>query len=262
MTIDTRQITLDFPAIDEMSGVALIVYWSQMCPSRFLCDFSLIDTVVDYWSRRSKRVILGVATVGYPILVNDEDSYETATPDWVLQDLRTYSSWASAIGSKGDRPYVYATFPSYGDPRFVDYVRDLVKRLAKYDGYLGISYVRISTGILTEDFPSFRGFKWEIAGFGDLKWLDYCRRIVDIYLAHFRRSALEFDISYLSWAYVRGAPNVKAAVDQFIDYLISKRIFLAYNGLSSDSLALLEHPDPKNGDWRSLYYIRRAVGRG
>ncbi|HUZ64016.1 MAG TPA: hypothetical protein VMU82_09950, partial [Acetobacteraceae bacterium] len=67
VTVAAAQITTQFPRIREMSGVALLVYWSRLCPTAGRCDFSLIDKVLRYWGARGKKVVLGVATVGFPI---------------------------------------------------------------------------------------------------------------------------------------------------------------------------------------------------
>src|SRR5579864_5029408 len=85
-TLSADQITTLFPAIPEMSGVVLMVYWSTLCPQADSCDFSLIDKTLDYWGRRGKKVLLAVATMGFPdsLPVHGTETLVGATPDWVL----------------------------------------------------------------------------------------------------------------------------------------------------------------------------------
>src|ERR1700730_8142672 len=71
VTLDPLQITSNFPAIPQMSGVVLVVIWSSLCPQADHCDFSPIDQVLDFWGARNKKVILNVATVGPPVKVLD-----------------------------------------------------------------------------------------------------------------------------------------------------------------------------------------------
>ena len=63
------QVTTDFPAINEMAGVVLLVYWSTLCPREDACDYSIIEQTLHYWHKRRKHVVLGVSTISAPYVV-------------------------------------------------------------------------------------------------------------------------------------------------------------------------------------------------
>jgi Beta-galactosidase len=265
VTVDASQITIDFPVIHEMAGVVLIVYWSQLCPSRDHCDFSMIDEVLSYWGARHKKVVLAVATVGFPIktVQDGKTLFRGATPQWVLDKATGYEEQSRAIDTGHHEATTWNKYPSYRDPEFRKDVRELVQSLSRYDGNPVIDHVRISTGMLTEDNASPDGLKYNVAGFGDEDWIRYCEAMLGIFSQAFPHTGLEFDIGRISWAYARGDPNSKKKADAFVRGLIKHKVFLAFDGLRSEIKSVLSQgPETQDGEARSIQYLHLVGQHG
>ena len=133
-TLTVQEMTTQFPQVREMSGVALVVNWAQLCPTSNYCNFLLINQVLSYWHQRRKKVVLAVATVGFPykVLENAVAHFRSANPDCVLDKVITYKAPVRAFGRINNDNRVVARFPSYADPRFVEAIADLVHQLAQF----------------------------------------------------------------------------------------------------------------------------------
>jgi hypothetical protein len=244
--------TTHFPAIKEMSGIAIILDWAQLCPTEGHCDFAMIDQILEFWRQRGKKVILSVATTGAPIekVEGNKREFVSATPDWVLGKVATFQSesnnfkgafldWRSMANNS---QYQYA-FPRYDDPHFMEEVEKLVRSLGeRYDGNPAIAYMRIATGKGGEDNPYGRtngmGAGTGMPGFTNSLFISFSRRVTDSYLENFRKTRLEFDIGWTAIvaAGVRNATPITPAEQQqarqLLDYIIDKKIFVAYNGVA------------------------------
>jgi len=244
-----------------MAGVVLIINWSQLCPTPDRCDFSIVEQVLSYWRTRGKRVILAVATVGYPYrsVEGGNPHYVSATPDWVLDQIQTYSADSLALGRIGNQTRATVRFPSYSDPRFAKLIAALVQQLSRFDGHVALSQIRISTGFLTEDNPSPAGPKWLIPGYTDLDWVAYCRQMANLFERNFHQTQLEFDFGVVALAYQRGGPAERLAVDRLVDHLIAQKTFLAFDGLQSSMVTSIS-PRAKQEDEvpRIVHYLKIA----
>ena len=251
-TIDPAQITKDMPKFGRMDGVVLLVYWSSLCPEENKCDFSLIDTVLQYWRMRGKKVVLDVAPIGFPVRTPDGVLY--ATPDWVMRKIKTYKMPVRLLGATPHRLFE-ADLPDFRDPVFVASVKQLIVMLKKYDGNPTIAEIRIGVGVMGEDNAFIGAPRALVDGFTEDAWFDYDKEITDIYKANFNKTELEFDIARLSWRWSTGTSRQKMAVDGFVDGLLQSHIFLAFDGLSSRSYSELSEANPNDGVARSLHYL-------
>jgi hypothetical protein len=274
LTVAPEQITTLFPVIREMSGVTLVIPWSELCPVANHCNFSIIDKTLSYWGPRKKKVILNVSTMGPPIktIENGRPRFVSETPEWVLQDVSTYLAQTATFGVipgfevENGLSHMDTVYPTFGDPRFVSHVASLVRALGKkYDGNPVLSYVRISSGKVGEENPIPPGSSGLIAdqripGFSTMGWIQYCEQMTNLYEVAFHRTQLEFDISFLPVAYVRGSPSERAAIDTFIKRLQEHNIFIAFNGLESADINLFD--DTTSGPGQSLRYLMQAKRQG
>jgi hypothetical protein len=260
------QITTDFPVVREMSGIVMIVYWSQLCPTVDECNLDIIKDALAYWGSRGKKVVLSVATVGFPIKTATADGFRfiAATPDWLLPKIRTFTELSRTIDTGGQQGQAPTTFPSYADPKFNTAVRNLVNMIGRFDGNSALARVRISTGLLGEDNPSVDGYRSKMPDFTPQFWIDYSHALVAMYGRACVRTPLEFDIGYLSWAWVLGDARVKTAVDRFVADLIAKRVMIAFNGLQSNTQSLIGSPGTRTtaGPARSIAYLQQAKEEG
>jgi hypothetical protein len=268
VTVSPDQVTVLFPEISEMSGVVLLVYWSQLCPKEHHCDFSIIERTLKYWQARNKKVVLSVATVGFPIkmLVDGEFRFVGATPEWLLDRIQSFVDVSRTIGVIDGNSSITVKFPSYADPQFVSAIRNLAHQLSTFDGNSALAQIRIPTGLLGEDNPSVRGLKSSMPEFTDIFWINYCRTMLSVFRNAFRQTQLEFDIGRLSWSAALGSAAVKSAVDNFVQELIGAKVLIAFDGLQSDTLeALNGSPIPSlAGPAQSLVYLfeaRRKAGQ-
>ena len=239
---DVAQITTRFALPPEMAGVSLSFYWSTLSAKREALDFSMIDAALDYWGRRGKKVIVSVATIGYPAHAGASNGpLRTATPDWVLDHVATYRHATRVTGAVGE-PDAELPFPDFRDPRFLDLSAELVRKLGRYDGHPAVAQWRISTGLQGEDNPLVGPIAGPMAGYDEEQWLAYCRRAVVPFFEAFRRTQLCFDIGRLSGMAGAGGPAAAAHVQSFLDTLRAHRVLLAFDGLSGDSLDGLRNP--------------------
>lgn len=264
MTLAPEQITTLFPAIPQMAGVVMLVNWSTLCPSGQACDFSIIDKALAYWGARGKKVVLGVATVGIPVkaLINGRARFISATPEWVLDRVETYSAETHTGGFIDGRNSTTARFPSYADPKFEALVRGLARQLARFDGNPALSKVRISEGIVTEDNPSPLGLPYGIPGYTDRDWIGYCGRIAKAFRASFHKTQLEFDIDRTAIAGALDDAETRRAADALIDNLIRHRTFLTFDGLSDTTIRSVDGSKPDAVVRQVLQYLRTAKARG
>ena len=250
-----RNATTDFPQIDEMSGVAVMLYWAQLCPAEDRCNFTIIDRILDFWAKAGKKIILSVATTGPPIerFTSSGKEFISATPEWVLNKVATFRSpsnnffgifpdWENMANNK---KYTFP-FPRYDDPRFLSEVKKLVQQLGeRYDGHPALTYVRIATGKAAEDNPIGRangyGLGTGMPGYTNHMWIDYSRKVNELYFASFRKSRLEFDMGWMAIvAYGVKTITPSTASEQkeareFLDYLVRRNVFIAFNGIAPPS---------------------------
>jgi hypothetical protein len=267
LTVAAEEITTQFPVIAEMDGVVLQLAWSQLCPQRNRCDFSIVDETLRFWGQRGKKVVLGISPAGPPVktIRDGQPKLMSETPDWALSAVATYEAQSHPIGRIDGGDPVTARFPEYWDERFAPLLIELVQALGRrYDGNPTLSYVRISTGLVGEDEPTPFGTHPERApGYTFPKWLDYSRRIVDAYRAAFPHSMLEFDISFLPWGYAAGEERDKEATDAFVADLNRSGVFLAFNGLQGDALQWLQHAEiPGFALNRIMHYLAERRHNG
>jgi len=276
--LSLAQVTRDVPALPELAGVVVMLTWAQLCPQEHVCNVSIIRQAADYWHAKGRKIVLGVATVGFPTVPvavpggfvgavaapgGQAPALQTATPGWVLRQVTTYRAETRVLDGRDPRAWAVVEFPSYADPRFAGLVDRLVQVLAQFDGHPGIAQIRISTGLMSEDNPSPAGGRWLIPGYGDADWIGFCRTMSGIYRAHLRRTQLEFDLGVVALAWQRGDAEVKHAADAFVADLIAHDTFLAFDGLSSRTEDDLAHSGQSPQALpRIMHYLRQSVAAG
>jgi hypothetical protein len=242
--------TTGFPIVDGMRGIALNIYWSQLCPLENQCNFAIIDRVLDFWRQAGRKVILSVALNGPPLekFTAGGKEFVSATPDWVLAKVATFQSQSNSfLGLFSDWQNMVSnpqfTFPyaRYDDPQLVVEIQKLVTQLgARYDGNPAISYVRMGTGRAGDDNPigrtNFFGPGTGMPGFTNHVWIGYSRQVVDAYFASFHTSRLEFDMAWTT-VVAAGAPDVtpitlsdQEEAENFLGYVVGRDAFMAFPG--------------------------------
>jgi hypothetical protein len=245
-----RNDTTDVSVVDGMSGIAIIIYWSQLCPTENQCNFEMIDRILAFWRERGKKVILAVSVIGSPMeRVNAAGkTFASATPDWVLHKVATFQSPSNNfIGlfpdwkSLANNPSATFPFPRYDDARFVAEIRKLVRQLGeRYDGNPTLAYVRIGAGKSSEDNPIGRtngfGPGTGMPGFTNHLWTTYSREVAAAYFDSFHRTRLEFNFDWIAViaAQVRNVTPVTPAeaseAQAFLAELQRRNVFLTFDG--------------------------------
>ena len=246
-TVTVAQATTDTAATSSLSGVAIIIAWSDIEPAEAAFDFSAVDAIIDYWSRRGKRIILDVATIGYPFRAADGKTVRSATPDWLMKRATTYTYPSQVLGfpASGKRP---AAFPDFRDPAFIAAVARLARAMGRFDGNRTIAQIRMPAGLLGEDNPLVGSVVQPLPWYRESLWLAYCDQTTDIFAANFRRTQMEFDVGRLGAMWARGSATDRTAVDQFVAKLRGRNTLLAFNGLQSLSNTFLDQSlDAGNG---------------
>lgn len=257
-TMTVAQITRKMPELRIADGVVLMVYWSTLCPEPGRCNFSLINQTIRYWGLKHKQVVLDVVTIGFPIW--GPSGVETATPRWVLSQVRTYQWKTRLLGKHGQS--IMATMPDFTDNRFLVDIQDLLKGLHQFDGNKSLSQIRIATGLMGEDNPLIGPMMKSAAGFSEQSWLEYCEKLTVLYYKEFPHTQLEFDIGRLSWMAALGSTKDRSSIEEFLQSLLIHHVMLAFDGLSSESLMQLRRDNPKSGVGQSLRYLQNYQARG
>jgi hypothetical protein len=259
-----EEITTGFPEIAEMKGVLLTVYWATICPTEERCDYSIIDKALQYWGAKGKKVILAVATIGFPrkVLRDGAEVLVNATPEWVMRETGTYSLPGSitfgVIGSKSMQGTATVVYPQFWHPAFMTEIERLVRQLAvRYDGNPTIAQLRMGFGLMTEENPPVGWFGQTPVGYSEIGWIDTCARIAAIYQQNFHKSQLEFQITRMASGYVFLKDSAyRAAVDNLMNWLEQHKVFLAYDNLTNPP------ETQKQGLPAARRRLGRAAGRG
>ncbi len=268
LALGTDQLTTLFPDVKEMTGVVVMLPWSTVEPEEGHYDFSLIDTVLSYWKARNKKVVLGISTSGPPIkMIRDKTAYiQSETPAWVTTKVSSYQDEDESIGKIAGTGKVHDTVPAYWDPRFAPFYTRLIQELGRrYDGNATLSYVRIGTGRVGEDFPTIYGAHPEKApNYDPMKWITYSQQIVEAYEKAFPHSQLEFDLGWVAWIYSTGDGALKSAADHFMEGLIHDHVFVTFNGWQNQAIQWYRNAGkPGFGPNRIMFYLdqRRRSGQ-
>jgi Beta-galactosidase len=267
--VSVSQVTDLVPAVSFMSGIALVVDWSSICPTAGACDFTLIDRTLAYWTARNKKIVLSVATISFPFMsAPDGKHVQNATPDWVLAQVKTYPVSTEIMGTNPMGKTAVSQFPDFRDPKFLQLTSALVRDLAqRYDGNPTIAQVRIGTGLLGEENPIVGGRPGHttMPDFQEPQWLAFCLETVHQYQSAFHKSELEFDISRLGFTRALGTGTDQVFADAFFSELAASRLFIAFNGLEAhDDDLLTGAPNPADAFDVGLRYLlgyRRSGGR-
>lgn len=267
LSLSIDQVTTSFPEIGEMTGIILVIPWSSINPHRGHYNFTLIDSALTFWRGKGKKVVLAISTGGPPILsCNDRGcSYEPQTPTWVSELRLTYTATTSTIGHLEANKRIESEFPSYWDPRIIPLLSEVIGILGqRYDGNPTLSYVRASAGLVVEDEPTPFGAKPEKApGYTFQRYIEYLSKILDLFQVSFKRTSVEFDISFIPWGYTFGKADDKSKADQFVERLQKEDVFLAFNGWESNASIWFDHSElPGFALNRLMHYLRQDVASG
>lgn len=259
LALDRASFTTLFPTIAELDGVVLMPLWSIINSAVGRFDFGLIERGLDFWGRQGRSVVVGIVTVGYPVMV-EAGCLRQAAPAWVLERVRTFRQSVSVLGPV--RPLVTARqdipVPIYWDPKFQAAQRTMIEAFARFDGHPGLASVRISTGITGEDNPTFDGLANTLPGFSNAHWLDYTHQVTAIYRAAFRRTPLEFDIDRVGFIRALGSNTDRSSADAFVDEIVRARIMLAMDGFDPRNVGAWHAGVAGDGPAASLRYVVKA----
>ena len=235
-----------------------MVYWSEVCPVDNACDFSLIDRVIARYRDGGKKIVLDVATMGFPLSIGN--NLVSATPVWVMADVSGYDIKSRSLGSSQVERVIRV--PDFRDPKFLQAVANFVSKLKRYDGNPSVAQVRIATGMMGEDNPPIGPVGRPVNGISETEWLMFTIKTARLYFSAFQHTQLEFDIGRLSWMGVRGSAVDGAEVDNFLRELFAHRAMLAFDGLSPEVINELRDPSRATGSKKSISYLMRYKSWG
>jgi hypothetical protein len=185
----------------------------------------------------------------------------------VLRKVRSQSQPSRILGiapgHKVGQVDSSAVYPDFTDPAFLREVEALVAALARrYDGNQGIAYLRMSVGFLTEDHPN-DGLRYLLSDLTDRGWIAYCEKVRSVFSRSFKRTQLEFDAGRLYWIMAQGSAPDRGEAEHLLDGMSAAGVFIAYNGLNSTSIDLLNKPAGPSGPSQGMHFLKhlRAAGR-
>ena len=206
----------DHPYVDV---VQIKAYWPLVEPRKGVFDFSDPESYIDLWAKAGKKVLLRINPYGQ-LRGNDE------TPEWLKGMVPTVEFEAK----KGGRVVI----PKVWDEAFLREYRLFVERLAeRYDGDERIAYVQIGVGHIgyTTAQPSGPGGKaFHRAGWSLPVWIDYVKKVIDIYASSFERKKLVLGMSGMFTRQYRLADNLDAG-KEIAEYAVRNGCIYYSNGL-------------------------------
>ena len=262
VAMDEASFTSEFPIIDELSGLVVMPYWSSLNPAPGVFDFGMIERALAYWEPSGRKLVIGLVCFGYPIRSMTGKLIEVV-PGWVTARSAGFQQSVMVIGPVRPLAPDEATIrlPLYWDPEYQAAQEELITMLARFDDHPGISKIRICTGIMGEDNPTFDGLLDGMPGFTNAAWIAYSRLVVGVYQRMFRTTTLEFDVDRLGFIKALGTPDERAHADAFMQYLEESGVFLAMDGFDpADAHAWRDGKG--NGPARSIDYLAAQVHAG
>ena len=266
VAMDEGSFTSAFPIIDEVSALVIMPYWSLLNPAPGEFDFSMIERALAYWAPRGRKLVIGPVCFGYPILSVTGELID-ATPDWVNARSGSFHQSVMVIGPVRPLAPGEATIrlPLYWDPEYQAAQAALIHNLGRFDSHPGISKIRICTGIMGEDNPTFDGLIDSMPGFTNAAWIAYSRHVVGTYQHTFRTTTLEFDVDRLGFIKALGSRAEQAQADSFMQDLERTGVFLAMDGFDpTDAHAWCDGQSNGQGSGpaRSIDYLAADVRAG
>ncbi|MEG2380716.1 MAG: DUF4832 domain-containing protein, partial [Oscillospiraceae bacterium] len=117
-----------FEDIEGLSNIYIRVPWSVVEPEKDVYDFSIIDGIIQKFSKKGKQVSLRFTA--------SETGYVYATPKWVFDDGAKIHWWDDGR----------LAMPYYNDEVFLKHLDDFLGEVAKrYDGNPNIAYIDIGS---------------------------------------------------------------------------------------------------------------------
>jgi hypothetical protein len=156
------------------------VKWSDVEPTKGLCEWRVIDRIAGEWTKMGKRVVLRVGT-------SPCSRVWAGVPDWVRE-----------AGAKMlTHPQTGEVFPVYWDPVYQEKWCRFVRAFAKrYDDDPNVEFVQIggvgwfgemmlARQAATGQFASLKD-EWREAGYTADRYVKTYRKVLDTYLAEFQ----------------------------------------------------------------------------
>ena len=236
---DLAQITTAMQLPPWAAGVSFGLQWSTISRGRGQVDFSIIDAALDYWGRRGKKVLLGIATSALPSHIGSlSGPFDVGVPPWAMGQIATYRHKTRVTGRASGEPDADVDLPDWRDERFVQLSAELIRAMGRYDGHPTIETWRMGFGPGGEDngiVGPLNNPTW-MPAYREEQWVDYVRKIAAIYLTTFRRTRLEFDLGRLSGIARVSPPPVRAKVQAHLDQMRAGHVMLGFTGLSSGTI--------------------------
>ncbi|MFH0981970.1 MAG: beta-galactosidase [Planctomycetota bacterium] len=179
--VESKRLPVEEARRPDLEGVIVAIPWAEIEPRHGTFDFSALDTEIEWWAARSRKVVirngvLGTVTTG------------AHTPPWV------YDEGVPAIEFQAKpRDEKKVKLPRVWDsPRFMVLYEEYVTALAKrYDGDPRVSFVWIGVGHLgftVADASKGGMTALPRAGWTPEKWTAYIEKVIDLYAGHFNKT--------------------------------------------------------------------------
>jgi hypothetical protein len=167
-----------------LAGVQFTFNWAEIEPEEGNFHWELIDSVIEPWAQRDKKVILSLRTV---LKRGANPTQSSATPTWV------YDAGADKIEFDG------TNYPLYWDPVFLEKYERFISAVAKrYDNNPDIAFVEMGIGLFgtTKISHNHRLRKqYENHGYTEELWSQTILNIIDIYKKYFVEKNLVLTLS-------------------------------------------------------------------
>jgi hypothetical protein len=205
-----------------LAGVQFTFNWAEIEPEEGNFQWQLIDSVIEPWAQRGKKIILSLRTVQKR---GANPTQKSATPLWV------YDSGADRI------QFVDTNYPIYWDPVFLEKYERFISAVAKrYDNNPDIAFVEMGIGLFgtTKIGHNHRLKKeYENHGYTEELWSQTILNIIDIYKKYFVEKPLVLTLSpFYGYKKVGHGDGSEIFLRSIAEYAAARGIYLYNHSLS------------------------------
>jgi len=220
----------DHPLLD---GALIVIGWSQAEPRRGKFDWSLVERHVSEWNAGGKPVLFKVLPYNQDPIPGDRNGDNSQTPQWIYDaGVRRISFPGGGVAGRKT-----VSVPRVWDSAFYAIYEEYIEALAaKYDSDPRVTGVKIGIGHLGNLVaqPSKGGnTAFQQAGWTLPIWEEHTKRVIDIYVKHFKKKQLLIRVAGGFLKDFRVSNNLEV-MHRILQYAAQRKVSILFGGLDAN----------------------------
>lgn len=206
----------------NVAGIELLFEWREIEPEEGVYNWQLIDECIRPWADAGKKVALRIMSA-----CNEKN----ASPMWIFEKCGV----PMVDSSKYSKSNII--YPQFWNDVFVRKYAEMVRQFAsRYDGHPVVEFVQVGgvgrweeTYVHSENDEMNR--RWQELGYNHSRYIAHCKRMADIFRAHFKKTPILLSIS------VGGPdanePDRRRIGYELAEYAVKHGLYLKQNGIGA-----------------------------